>query len=301
MGLNLEDINKKAPVRRTAAKKIDDYFKPASKTDQIKGLKIALQGGPKVGKTDFGMTMPPPIYIIDLELEAQLVYNNRYSAKSKPPYQSIFPDEVLDESGGKDVRILECVVLNNKDDIDYDKTIDYMFEALDAMAGINRGTVILDSATLYWKYEELKWKLIKPTKDGLKDKPGSKFKFQFDWGPPTEEYFRVMMRLMAKKGVHLVVCGHEDSLYDGSGNIIQGLYKGKWQKQTPHWMNMTLRLYKEYTTTESGLKPVYGARIVESRYARAIDTILPEVSYHGLKKVMKEQFEVEIMDYPGEK
>lgn len=247
------------------------------------------------------MSMPPPVYILDLELGAQLVYNNRYSGKSKPPYQSIFPDETLID-GGKEVYILECVVLNNRDDIDYTASIDLMFDALDTLNEVQHGTVAVDSATLYWKWEELKWKLIKPTKDDMKDKPGSKFKYRFDWGPPTEEYYRLIMRLMAKKNIHFVVCGHEKGVYDGKGNAIDGLFEGKWQPQTPHWMDIVLRLYKEFVNDEEGnMVPNYYARIIESRYARAEYSILHDVSYQGLKTLMKDKFEIEILDYPGEK
>jgi len=271
---------------------INDYFRPASKKDKIRGLNLALQGVQKTGKSRFAMTMPPPVYMMDLELGDQLVYDNAFSIDSKIPYKPVFPNEILDESGGKDVRILETVVLNKKDDIDYDASIAMMFDGLDMLAGVTRGTVVVDSATLFYKWGELKWKKIKTGKDD----PGTKFKYQFDWGEVTDEYFRLMMRLMAKP-THLVVIGHEDPVYDGQGKVIEGMYKGKWQKQTPHWMNMTIRFHKTYA---SDLKPLYGATIIDSRYALANDLVLPEISYHGLKAVMKKEWHIDILDYPPE-
>ena len=288
--MDLSGVTKKKSSKDIQA--VEDFFKPADEMEELRGFKVALQGKAKTGKTDIACSFPPPVFIVDLELGAQKVYNNRYKHTSNPPYTPVFPNEQLRPKGGKDIRIMECVVLNDRDDIDYDATIDKLFKALDSLKHVDRGTIVIDSATLFWKWLEHKWKKKKTGSD----KAGSKFKFQFDWGPVTEEYHRLMMRLLAKP-IHFIVIGHEKSIYDGKGKIIDGLYEGRWQNQTPHWVDFVLRTYKLINPNEA---PDYEARVIESRYMRAMNDKIVDPSYMSIKKYMKTQFHVDIIDYPAD-
>ncbi|MHA2312706.1 MAG: AAA family ATPase [Candidatus Thorarchaeota archaeon] len=285
--IDLAGLTGKSP--KTSANPLIDFFKPANELEMVRGIKLAVQGESKVGKSHFGMSCPPPVFMIDLELGDLPVYLDQYSGAAE--YKPQFPNEKLFPDGGKEIYIMECLELDKNDDIDYTASIQKMLDALKAMVDVKRGTVVLDSATLFWKWAELKWK--KALYGSAK--PGEKFKFQFDWGPPTEEYFRVMMRLMAKP-IHLVMIGHEKAQYGTDGKPIPGLYEGKWQPQTPHWAHMTLRLWK---TPDPTGPPQYGATITKSRYSRALDERIDPVSYLGVKKYMEKRLHTEVLDYPN--
>lgn len=212
-------------------RRLQDVFKPAVELESVRGLKFALYGKAKVGKTHFCMTARRPIYIIDTEGSASV-------------NKAAFPKEVQEE-----MFIAEVIQAASKRDkeIDLVKSLDALVEAIDIVTdavitseeeNTPRGTIVIDSATDIWDWLGI-WldeaAGAKTTKSG--DMP------RFEWGKANKKYAE-MMYMLLRSGWNVVMTFRAKSAVNSKGEDL-GYIVPRWQKNTDYWMDLIGEMSKD--------------------------------------------------------
>lgn len=212
-------------------RRLQDVFKPAVELESVRGLKFALYGKAKVGKTHFCMTARLPIYIIDTEGSASV----NKAAFSKEIQEQMYIAEVITAASKRDK------------EIDLVKSLDALVEAIDLVtdavisseeAGTPRGTIVIDSATDIWDWLGI-WldeaAGVKLTKSG--DMP------RFEWGKANKKYAE-MMYMLLRSGWNVVMTFRAKDAVNSKGEDL-GYVVPRWQKNTDYWMDLIGEMRKD--------------------------------------------------------
>lgn len=209
--------------------RLKQVFKPSSELEVIKGLKVAVWGRYKVGKSHFAGTAPGPIYIIDTEGSWHILKLSLPADKR----DNVHISEVLYKAG------------EDTNKIDILKAMDAMFEALDLLTQVilltpeeEAGTIVIDSMTDLWDWLAI-WK-------DVADLPGPEGRLQ--WGHANKRYAEFMNMLLVSKW-HVVATFKADEMVDKKGgSVMMGddvMYKPKWQKKTGHAFDVIAQMRKD--------------------------------------------------------
>jgi len=119
------------------AKEVPDasqFWKKPSEIIHKTGLKVLIFGEPEVGKTHFALTFPEPIFVIDTEFGVAPLL-------SKEPFKN------------KDIRVFEACQLDvDTVEVDPIKSIEAVEQAITALQRVDKGTIVIDSATDIWQW-----------------------------------------------------------------------------------------------------------------------------------------------------
>ena len=221
---------------------IMDVFKPSVSLEHVTGIKIAIWGRAKVGKTHFAMTAPKPIYGIDTEGSWSL---NRKQF-SKEDQEKINVAQVLYESDKK----------NHK--VDVVASLQAAYDALDVLTDFIAtyegpvGTIVIDSGSDIWDWLGT-WK----DESNFSD-PG-----RLAWGHANKRYNEFIMMMLHSKWNVIGIFRAEAAV--GNSGVDLGYDKAKWQKKTDYWFDVII----EFQQTATGRKAVFRG----DRYGGNLGTI----------------------------
>ena len=215
------------PQGPSAQERVKKAFKASVNLEVVKGLKIALHGKEKTGKSHFAGTAPAPIYIIDTEGAWHL---NRL-AFPHDKQEQIFVSEVLYMAGKKDGKV------------DVVASLDAAMEAIDALTTLIRetppektGTIVVDSVTDIWDWLAI-WKdtAILPGPDTK----GSRL----EWGHANRRYAEFILMLLHSQW-HVILTGKSDEIVSDKG-VSLGIDRAKWQKKTGYYVDVIAEMKKD--------------------------------------------------------
>jgi hypothetical protein len=248
-------------------------FQKLSAAEPVKYYKVAIHGRPKSGKTRFGLTCPPPVYIIETEPGL------RPLIKLFPNKEIYFVDVYTPDYSG----VFES---------DSTKTLSNIDAAVKLIRGMvakdpsSVGTVVVDSVTdVYkWVMEWMKVEILKIDKT-------ARVRQQWDYQYSNSKYQNIIMQLVALP-THLVITAQDKEEYAGAGQPT-GVYEPSWQWQTPQWVDIIMGLVKfrdpktqciEYTSTiedsrhmDEKLEPIAGIEIKNPTFDKLLEVLKKKV------------------------
>lgn len=215
MGLASKVVETRVP------KNIREIFKPSVELEHVAGLKIAIWGRAKVGKTRFAMTAPKPIYGIDTEGSWSL----NKDAFSLEDQKQINVAQVLYEADKKKHRVDVVASLNaaiEALDVLTDFLVDYTGPV---------GTIVIDSGSDIWDW-------LGTWKDEQNfSEPG-----RLQWGHANKRYNEFILMMLHSKW-NVIGCFRAESAVDAKG-ADYGYDKPKWQKKTDYWFDAICEVKK---------------------------------------------------------
>lgn len=210
-----------------AFKDFSEYFKPSTTIKVDKGLKIALYGEAKSGKTYFGLTAPKPIAIIDTENGVQ---QNKYSFSKEEQDMflllRVIEDAVLDVDTNK-IDVVEGLIVIEEA---LGSIVEMLHENPDALK-----TVMIDSGTDLWDWLGI-W--LDERAETKKTKSGAMP--QFEWGKANKKYTEMMYKLL-KSNANVIATFRAVDAYSETGERL-GYKVPKWQKNTDYWFDFIAEL-----------------------------------------------------------
>ncbi len=227
-----------------------EIFKRPARQD-IRVLRIGVYGLTNSGKTHFALTAPEPVFVIDTELGARPVVTRAGS-----PF-------LARENGGtadrdKDIRIADVLVKNEEGEVDLIKSLRATEEAIEVVCKYaaehqdQRGTIVLDTASELWA-----WYGLWLESEGATRFTKSGEMLRVEWGKVNRPYTQQMYRMMLS-GWNVVVTGKAREIYTRGGEPT-GMFTGRWQKDTEHWLDVVLEArhlgtHREFRTVKNRLK-----------------------------------------------
>lgn len=191
---------------------LENWGTSLDQTEGKKRINVAVFGLPGTGKTNFCLTAPEPICIIDTEVGVSLLKDQ-------------FPNKKI---------IVEVITPTSVRD-GYEQTLRKVEELLPLIQKGLIGTVVLDSITDIWEFAQ------DYTKDKVWNlKPEDKLKQQWDWGTIYKMYNKIIKRLLTAD-CNVILTGKAGEKYAGAGKPL-GTYAGKWMKDTPYAMDYVLEM-----------------------------------------------------------
>jgi AAA domain len=198
---------------------LGDLFTPGTELSCGQGLKIAIWGRSKVGKSHFCLTNPGEIYIIDTESAI------KENVKNFPPElrERLHVSDILKFSGLKE----------GSSEIDYSGMLDVIEEAVDKIllkakeVGENNITVVLDSASDLWDWLGI-WLADVPGVEHI-GKDGDKVN-RLEWGKANKRYAAVILKL-TMSGCNIIFTFKAKDAVGANGADL-GYITPRWQKNS---------------------------------------------------------------------
>jgi len=196
---------------------IDSVLIPIEQAASKRGLKVGVYGGPGVGKTQFALSFPPPIVILDTEI-------------GSPALAKHFQ--------GKDIKVVDVYQKGNGAERDEVECFEKIKQAVTWISNnMKEGTVIIDSGSDLWKFAQTygKVKIFNLS-------PQQRLKYRFDWGKITNLYEQILATLI-HSDLNLVITGKVGSKYDAGGQET-GETVSRWQKDTEYQLDITIEMLR---------------------------------------------------------
>jgi hypothetical protein len=252
----------KEPMRPSQLQE-SDYFKKIQDVEVRKGLKIGVYGDPEVGKSFFGDTCPPPVFVIDTDLAAVKLAKQH------------FPQ--------KDIRVCEVKVVSEVTmQPDPIKSMYELENAIIALKSVQQGTIVVDNVTDYWQFV-CAWMETQATRRTKSGQP-----MRFEYAMANERYKYFIMRLLVMP-ITVVLIAQSQQAYTEDGRETN-IAKPRWQKQSPFWTDIVLHFEKRNITNQW----VYQATIEKCRFQRAFSATITDCTYEKLVEVLREKLKVSI-------
>jgi hypothetical protein len=266
IGVVAKTISQEAPKDPKA------FFKGGSKIKALKGLRIAAWGGPGSGKSNLSLTMPKPIRAINTDFGMYPLLEQKEFAKWLTPN---VPEDMIEifEAGAMDEFTKEPDPLASLVAIE---------EALTSLAGMESGTIVLDSGSDVWQFIS-HW--LEEVAHFRSAKTGDKY--QFEWGKANARYRLLMMRIVSKP-VNLVITGQSSVMYR-DGNPTDEM-KADWQKKTPYWADLELEMQRR-------TDKVFQAKVRKCRLGANKTDLIVDPTYDNIVKWVKKEFPERVI-YP---
>lgn len=265
-----EKAAKKEEIKKTWKNQSDlkipdksELFTSADKYVHKRGLKIGVYGPPESSKTYFCCTCPGDVMLLDTEFGSY-------------PVAKKFKD--------KTINIADITVINQQtDDIDSNASIARAEIALKTIKDMQKGTVCIDSVSDIWSWMG-SW--LEETASLRSKKTGKML--QLEWGKANARYRNMIVKLLSKP-VHVVLTAQQKSVYTSGGQATD-MVEPSWQKLTPYWVDIVVRLEKTFSTSGT----YYNGYIEKCRWERAFNAKLDDVSFQGVVDVLTDKLGVEI-------
>jgi hypothetical protein len=239
--------------------KPDELFKPIEEVAPLRRLKVGVYGIYATGKTHFALTFPEPVYVIDTEF-------------GSVPLRKKFE--------GKKIYVLECFVQSQEEGkADPIKSLALVEKAVKLLSTIKSGTVVLDSISDIWTWEELRMKEIVSEK--------GRDVYQFDWGIANRHYLDIIRALLSYP-LNLVITAKTREVYDTEGKPT-GMIEARWQKDTPYFVDVVVRMTKRFYPIGEGKMGVRYIGTIEKCRAERIDAEIEDLTYDKLLAVLKDK------------
>ena len=252
-------------VSKEAPKDPKLYFKGGSQVKALKGLRIAAWGPSGSGKSNLCFTMPKPVRAINTDFGMYPLLEQKEFAKWLKPNLEEDLIEIA-EIGAMDELTKEPDPLASLTAIE---------EALTSLAGMNTGTICLDSGSDVWQFIS-HW--LEEVAHFRSAKTGDKY--QFEWGKANARYRLIMMRIVSKP-INLVITGQASTLYSGGEQTDQ--IKADWMKKTPYWADLELEMQRRSDK-------VFQAKVRKCRLGANKTDLIINPTYENIVKWIHTEF-----------
>jgi len=236
--------------------KTDELFKPIEEVAPMRRLKVGVYGTYATGKTHFALTFPEPVYVIDTEF-------------GTIPLRKKFQ--------GKKIYVLECFVQSEEGRADPIKSLALVEKAVKLLSTVKNGTVVIDSVSDIWTWEELRMKEIISEK--------GRDVYQFDWGIANRHYLDIIRALLSYP-LNLVITAKTREVYDSEGKPT-GMLEARWQKDTPYFVDVVVRMSKRFYPISQDKLGIRYVSTIEKCRAERIDAEVEDLTYDKLITVLK--------------
>lgn len=222
MGFGTAPKSKTKPV---SDRTLGDLFTPATELKAAEGLKIAIWGRAKVGKSHFCLTPPGKIFIIDTE------------SAIKTNIQS-FPDEVRQRVHVADI-LQFSGLKDGSSEINYGEILDVLEDAITKILmavrtdGERNVTVVIDSASDLWDWLGIWLNELPGVSHIGKDQDKVN---RLEWGKANKRYAQAMLKL-TMSGCN-IICTYKAKDAVGSDGADLGFAKPRWQKNSKHLFDL---------------------------------------------------------------
>ena len=245
-----------------------DLFKNIDEVEEGEGLKCLVYGKPETGKTYFGLSFPPPLYVISTEFGVKKLRHH-------------FPD--------KDIKLMECNVpfaekptdrkgniIDTPFNTDPETSLKKIEAASFALEKIKGGTVIIDSGSDIWSWLSLYLGNI--GERSVSKKTGEEFIRGTEWAKINEAY-RILINRFNSLPCHLVICCREKQDLEGNVGI-------KASKDVEHFVDISIHLEKlprAIPGQEGKYTYVRNATIQKCRYQSLNNLQVQDITFEKLK------------------
>lgn len=208
-------------TKELSTRSLGDLYKPATDLKGGHGLKIAIWGRAKVGKSHFCLTPPGKIYVIDTESAIK----TNIQSFSDDVRERVFVADVLQFSGLKE----------GSSEINYEGILDIIEDAVDKILiaakeeGESNITVVIDSASDLWDWLGI-WLADLPGVAHI-GKDGDKVN-RLEWQKANKRYAAIMLKL-TMSGCN-IICTFKAKDAVGNDGADLGYAKPRWQKNSKH-------------------------------------------------------------------
>ena len=237
--------------------KFEDFWKKPHEIVQKTGLKVLLWGEPETGKTHAALTFPPPVYVVDTEFGTA---------------------PLLHKFEGKEIYVFEACQLDARAEVDPLQSLEAVEKAITALQRLEKGTVVIDSATDIWQW------IVMWLEQTARRKTESGQPYRFEYGEANRRYRKLIMRLMAQP-VNVVLTAQVQSVFDIDGRET-GARVPRVQRQTQHMVDLSIHLQKSFNPATKGV--VYVGTIEKCRWERTFHKEIVDVTYERIVAALKE-------------
>jgi hypothetical protein len=247
---------KKEAQKPGSDRPLSELFTAATELEAAHGLKIAIWGKAKVGKSHFCLTPPGKIFVIDTE---SAIKTNIQSFPDEVK-QRVFVADVLQFSGLKE----------GTGDINYGEMLDVLEDAITKILqavktdGERNITVVVDSASDLWDWLGI-WLTEEAPGVSHIGKDQDKVN-RLEWGKANKRYARAMLKLIMS-GCN-IICTYKAKDAVGADGADLGFAKPRWQKDSKHRFDLVGVIEKvgdkrtlKFTGSDNGGR--YGDKIPE--------------------------------------
>jgi hypothetical protein len=231
-------------------KSLKDRFKPATllRQNPTKGFKIKVGGRSKVGKTEFALSAPKPIYIIDTESSVEQNLKN-------PKY-----DGVLDQIHVFDV-MQETPISETESVFDPVGSLNELMNGVEQITSAiahgeitgARGTIVIDSGSDVWAWM-IQW--LEDMEGITENQDIAGRVMRTKWGKPNKRYMK-FIRMILKSDWNVIMTVRMAEAVDKKGADM-GHDKAAQQKTTDHWFDCIAELKREGMDRVMYFMPIRG-------------------------------------------
>jgi len=190
------------------------------------GISVGVWGRPKVGKSQFALTFPEPVFYIDLENGiSELLMQLRF--KEKKVYVANYQ---LSELGD--------LSLTAKESADIMKEV---FANMKAACAVGEGTIVVDTASRFWSLAQ---KVYLDDLEKQRQKAGKDI-YPFDYGRVNFFFEQLLLFPRQAPNMSLVLVHRASEVYNEKGNVMPGQFKMQAFKDTEYLVSVNVRLFKE--------------------------------------------------------
>ncbi len=230
-------------------KSLKDRFKCATalRAEESTGFKVLIGGRSKVGKTEFGLSAPLPIYAIDTESSIKQNLKN-------PKY-----DKMLDQIHVFDV--MRETPIGEETVFDPVASLDELMEGIEDITRAiahgeitgTRGTILIDSGSDVWAWM-VQW--LEDLENVAENQDIAGKFMRTKWGKPNKRYMK-FIRMILKSDWNVVMTVRMQDAVNNKGQN-EGYDKAAQQKTTEHWFDCITELKREGLDRFMYFKPIRG-------------------------------------------
>ena len=261
--LKEEEQKKEAKVLKP-----DDIFMPIKDAYRRRGLKIGVWGEFESGKTFFGLSAPPPVFVISTEQGVTQVAHH-------------FPN--------KDIRIVETLSLKTdlegKLQADPIESLENVETAVSAVKDIDKGTIVIDTLSDVWDWVQAWMEITASSGEKRKDGGGV---FQFAYGRANERYKYLLLKCISRP-THFVGTARHKPVYLGGQD--SGAKEARWQKDTPFLLDIVVGMKKVLQTGTV----LYLSTIEKNRFFRAFNATKEDLTFDKLVEMLRGKLPADVM------
>ena len=198
--------------------------------DELKRIVISLWGNTGVGKSFFGLTCPPPIFLFNYEPTGLSAAMRAASNIGYCDLDEVYPIDVMRDVFGD--KLPTQASAKEKQEV-YTYTHDVLHEVFKERADYElgeKGTIVMDTMSTFWKY------LREATMEEIVKKREAQKKplFQFDHGVANQA-LEVLVKALTASNFNVVFLGNSQKKYEN--NAWTGTYEYQGSDRLSTWVD----------------------------------------------------------------
>jgi hypothetical protein len=172
--------------------------------------------------------------------------------------------------------VFNCYVTTGDPQTECKASLDVLREALNALSDLNEGTICIDDGTDLWEWigGVLRLEVLKV------DLAARVQPSDYKWA--NAEYRSIIMKCRAINA-NFIITAMDGEVFRDAKLTPTNVYKAEWQKWTPKWLDVQIRLMKEENKTGY----TYRAFIEKFRHFRLVNRDFINFNFDTMFKEIK--------------